>query len=210
MIICSIKDKDGNVLAEYRGEQIDVLYNMSYEPNDKAEVSFNSDFVRVTFDESQKESIVYVPEHKLVYEFPYGNQLLAYDRISWQKTSHRIRISEVGEEEAYGSRELALNSLDTTQNICMYPHAVASFVTRNEPVFEARNAIDGVIENSLHGEYPYHSWSAGAKMDMDFVLDFGAKVKVEKIVFYLRADFPHDTYWDSLHVRFDDDTKVKV
>ena len=210
MILCIIKDKEGNTKAEYRGEQINVIYGKSYEPGDKAEVSFDSDFVKVTFDESQKESLVYVPERKLVYELPYGDKLLAYDKASWNKDSHRITITEIQEEEAYGTRELALNSLDTTDNTCMYPHATASFVTRGEPIFQARNAIDGVIENHLHGEYPHHSWSAGAKMDMDFVLDFGMTVNVEKIIFFLRADFPHDTYWNSLNVIFDDDTKVKV
>ena len=210
MITCRIKDLDGNVKAEYKKAQVDVIYEAPYEPGDKAEVTFDSNFVTVTFDESQKESMVYVPEHRLVYEFPYGDQLLAYDKGSWERDSHHIMIREVDEEEACEERELALNSLDKADNKYCYPHAAASFVTRNEPIFQARNAIDGVIENSLHGVYPYHSWSAGAKMDMDFVLDFGMKVNVKRIIFYLRADFPHDTYWNSLHVIFDDGAKIKV
>ena len=210
MIICRIKDKNGNIKREYKEEQIDVIYEEPYESGDRAEVVFDSDFLRITFDESQKESMVYVPEHRLTYEFPYGDRLLAYDKGSWEKNYHRIFIREVDEKEAYQTKELALNSLDTAENTCMYPHAAASFVTRNEPIFQARNAIDGVIENSFHGKYPYHSWSAGAKTDMDFVLDFGKKIKVEKIIFYLRADFPHDTYWDSLSVVFDDKSSLKV
>ncbi len=210
VIICMIKDKDGNKKTEYKGEQIDVNYEATYEPGDKAEVTLDSDFIRISFDESQKESLLYVPEHKLVYEFPYGDKLLAYDKASWEKTSHHISISEVEEDTEYAVRELALNSLDTTDNKYSFPHASASFVTRNEPVFQARNAIDGVIDNSCHGEYPYHSWSAGAKLDMDFTLDFGTKIRVEKIIFYLRADFPHDSYWNSLNVIFDDNTKVNV
>jgi len=210
VITCKIKDLDGNIKAEYKEEQVDVIYEAPYEPGDKAEVIFDSNFVTVTFDESQKESMVYVPEHRLVYEFPYGDELLAYDKGSWEKNSHHIMIREVDEEKACEERELALNSLDKVDNKYYFPHAAASFVTRNEPVFQARNAIDGVIENSLHGVYPYLSWSAGAKMDMDFVLDFGAKVNVKKIIFYLRADFPHDTYWNSLHVIFDDGAKIKV
>ena len=90
----------------------------------------------------------------------------------------------------------------------MYPHAVASFVTRGEPIFQARNAIDGVIQNHLHGAYPYHSWSAGAKMDMDFVLDFGTKVQVEKIIFFLRADFPHDNWWTQVTLTFSDGSSI--
>ena len=205
-----IKDKDENRKTEYKGEQIDVNYEATYEPGDKAEVMFDSDFIKISFDESQEESLLYVPEHKLLYEFPYGDKLLAYDKASWEKTSHHISISEVEEDAAYAVRELALNSLDTTDNKYSFPHAGASFVTRNEPVFQARNAIDGVIDNSCHGAYPYHSWSAGAKLDMDFTLDFGTKVRVEQIIFYLRADFPHDSYWNSLNVIFDDNTKVKV
>ena len=114
MILCKIKDKDGNMKAEYQGQQIDLVYDATYEPGDRAEVSFESDFIKVTFDESQKESLVYVPEHQLIYEFPYGDKLLAYDRESWEKETHRIIISEVDEEEAYATRELALNGLDTT------------------------------------------------------------------------------------------------
>ena len=209
MITCRILDKDGTVKATYQGSQIEVTHEMAYEAGDRAEVSCDSEFIKVTFDESQKESLLYIPEQKLVYEFPHGGALLAYDKASWEKDSHKIRMDEVG-EEAYETRELALNSLDTTENKYSFPHATASFVTRNEPIFQARNAIDGVIRNELHGEYPYHSWSAGAKMDMNFVLDFGRKVEVEKVIFYLRADFPHDTYWNSLNVIFDDEETSKV
>ena len=30
--------------------------------------------------------------------------------------------------------------------------------TGGEAVFAARNAIDGIYENSSHGEWPYQSW----------------------------------------------------
>lgn len=210
MISLKIRDKENKIKFSLVDKQIEHIYNDTFAPGDYAEVVCGSDFLKISFDESQIPSIVYVPESKLIYRFPCGNEYLAYNKTSWQRNTHQIVINEIGDKEIYSKRNLALNSLDKTDNQYFFPHAYASFVTRNEPVFEARNAIDGVIENSCHGEYPYHSWSAGAKTDMDFSLDFGKKVEIEKILFYLRADFPHDTYWDSLSVIFDDKSSLRA
>ncbi len=37
---------------------------------------------------------------------------------------------------------------------------------------------------------------------MEYYVDFGTEVEVEKLVFYLRADFPHDTYWKNIDIEF--------
>ena len=42
---------------------------------------------------------------------------------------------------------------------------------------------------------------------MEYYIDFGTNVEVEKVVFFLRADFPHDTYWKAVDVEFDDGTR---
>ena len=73
-----------------------------------------------------------------------------------------------------------------------FPHASANFVTREDPCFYERNAIDGVMNNQGHGAYPYHSWAGGARNDLEFFLDFGRDVEIDKLVFFLRADFVHD------------------
>lgn len=210
MIKLEIYDRQNQPKFYANESEIDLIYREIYCPGDYAVVTAESDFIRISFDESQAESTVFLPERKLIYRFPYDTELLAFDKESWLRNVHHIIISEVDDKCAYLYRDLALNSLDKTDNNQYYPHARATFVTRNEPIFEARNAIDGVIENSGHGEYPYQSWSAGAKTDMAFSLNFGKTVEIEKIVFYLRADFPHDTYWDSLLVEFDDRSKQKV
>ena len=70
--------------------------------------------------------------------------------------------------------------------------------------FFERNAIDGVLENKGHGNFPYHSWAGGARDDLEYYVDFGTEVEVEKLVFYLRADFPHDTYWKNIDIEFSD------
>ena len=76
--------------------------------------------------------------------------------------------------------------------------------------FHARNAIDGVCKNTSHGAYPYHSWAGGAREDLEFTVWFGAEAEVDKLVFFLRADFPHDTYWKSADITFSDGSIVKA
>ena len=208
MIKCIIKDINKDVKAEFKGEVIDVVYNDLYKEGDTAYITCDTDFVAVSFDESQKQSIVYVPDHDFLYPMPMGAAIVAYDGESWSRAEHRIVIKPIEDEEAFSLRNIALNSVDFTANQKTFPHASANFVTRGDPVFEAKNAIDGVCDNSSHGQYPYHSWAAGAREDMIYTIDFGCEVEVEKIIFYLRADFPHDTYWKSLNVEFSDRTKA--
>ncbi len=207
MIKCTLKDINGHVKLCVKENSIDFLYDDFYKEGERFQVSCDSDFLRVSFDESQVESIVYVPTHEFNYTVPIGKAISAYDSESWEKKGHKIVLSEVL-EEAFSQRNIALNSVDFTQNQKTFPHAWANLVTRGDPVFEAKNAIDGVCDNSNHGNYPYHSWAAGARQDMVYTLDFGSEVEVEKLIFFLRADFPHDTYWKSVNVLFDDGEKV--
>ena len=208
MIKCIIKDINKDVKAEFKGEFIDVVYSDFYKEGDTAYITCDVDFLSVSFDESQKQSIVYVPDHDFLYPMPMGAAIVAYDGESWSRAEHRIVIKPIEDEEAFSLRNIALNSVDFTANQKTFPHASANFVTRGDPVFEAKNAIDGVCDNSSHGQYPYHSWAAGAREDMIYTVDFGCEVEVEKVIFYLRADFPHDTYWKSLNVEFSDGTKA--
>jgi len=207
MIALKIYDKNDVIKAQFDGDSIDIIYDNAYAPGDRAEVMCSESFLKVSFDDSQTKSIVYLPDKKLVYELPYGKALDAYDKASWESNGHHIVLELV---DGYKSRNIALNSIDKPDNRCVYPHAYANFVTRNEPCFEAKNAIDGVIKNENHGLWPYHSWAAGAREDMIYTIDFGSPVIIESLTFYLRADFPHDTYWKSLDVKFDDDSIVSA
>jgi 4-deoxy-L-threo-5-hexosulose-uronate ketol-isomerase len=65
-----------------------------------------------------------------------------------------------------------------------------------------------MTENNGHGYYPYQSWAGGAREDLEFLLDFGKEVEIDKFIFYLRADFPHDTYWKSLDIEFSDNIRI--
>ena len=76
--------------------------------------------------------------------------------------------------------------------------------TRDESYFAARNTIDGVHIANSHGAWPYGSWGIGARTDAELTLDFGRPVEIDRIVLYLRADFPHDAWWTSGTVTLDD------
>ena len=135
---------------------------------------------------------------------------MGYAPNAFQGAEHLISVREVEDDEFYAKRNIALNSHDLRCKTGGYPHASANFVTREEPCFYERNAIDGEKNNQGHGAYPYHSWAGGARNDLEYTLDFGVEVEIEKLIFYLRADFqtvcgePHDSYWKNIAIQFDD------
>ena len=74
----------------------------------------------------------------------------------------------------------------------------------------AKNAIDGVRANLSHGEWPYESWGINRRADATMKIEFGRKICTDRIVFYTRADFPHDNYWTEATVEFSDGTSEKI
>ena len=85
-----------------------------------------------------------------------------------------------------------------------YPHASANVETRGESVFAARNAIDGLRENHGHGKWPYTSWGINRDPNAEMRVEFGRTVEVDCLLIFLRADFPHDSYWKEGKVCFSD------
>ena len=166
------------------------------------------EFMKVQLDKTMKESVIYCPSGSFEFSVPEEGEAVGYAPEAFSGFYHNIRISE--SEEAYENRLISQNSLDRRGQTRYFPHARANLVTRDQPCFFERNAIDGVCRNDSHGDYPYHSWAAGAREDMVYTLDFGGETEVEELTFYLRADFPHDTYWRSLNVVFSDGSVEKA
>ena len=205
-----IVNKNGDELLYQKGESIKAEYFSTYNEGDKIVLKTKMcDFVEVKFDETMPESIVFVPGSGFEFEIPFGGLMAGYSPEAFSGEKHIISAKEA-DEYAYEARNIALNSHDRRGQKKYYPHVYANLVTREAPCFFERNAIDGVCDNSCHGDYPYHSWAAGAREDMEYYIDFGSEVEVEKLVFFLRADFPHDTYWRSLTVEFSDGTREVV
>ena len=208
MIQVSIVNSEGEVLQTIKNDSVDFTYNAEYAEGDKIVINKkDTDHLAVRLDEYIKESVIYSESNQIVFEIPFGALKAGYDKKAFSGDKHRIRVYEPSEDVKYGLRNIALNSHDKRGQKKYYPHADANLVTREEVCFFERNAIDGVCENKSHGGYPYHSWAGGAREDLEYYIDFGTNVEVEKLTFFLRADFPHDTYWKSVDVEFDDGTR---
>ncbi|MEG0277550.1 MAG: hypothetical protein RR630_11025, partial [Coprobacillus sp.] len=100
---------------------------------------------------------------------------------------------------------LSNNPLDQEVNMGMYPHVSANAQTRGEPAFACVNIIDGLAANTHHGKWPYTSWGIGGCEDACVTLEFGRVVVIEKVIVYLRAQFPHDSWWTEGVIKFGDE-----
>jgi len=204
--------ENGDVKFKAYGEEIDVHFSGVYEAGDKIRVELqDGEYVKMKLDPTLAESIVYVPDGVFEFAVPQGHELRAcYAPGAFSGDDHRLVCQEPTEAEIYGEREISLNSHDRHNVPKYFPHAVANFVTREDPCFFERNAIDGVTENSGHGIYPYHSWGGGLREDLEYEVRFGTEVEVSSAVIYIRADFPHDTYWKEAELHFSDGSVVPL
>ncbi len=202
--------ENGDVKFKAYGNEIDEHFHGEYEPGDKYRIELcDTSFVKLRLDPTLAESIVYVPDSVFEFAIPFDRERRAcYAPGAFDGDDHRIVASEPEDAEIYETRLISLNSHDRHNVPKYYPHAVANFVTREDPCFFERNAIDGVIDNSNHGEFPYHSWGGGLREDLEFEIHFGAEIEADRVVLFLRADFPHDTYWKECDVEFSDGSKI--
>ena len=212
MIFLKIYDKNGKEKLVESGYAVKAHYQGLLEEGDKICVFVDGgNTVAVQFDATLQESFLYLPNRSYTFTVPTAKELkMGYAPNAFQGDKHTISAREVEEEEFYALRNIALNSHDLRRKTGGFPHASANFVTREEPCFYERNAIDGEKNNQGHGAYPFHSWAGGARNDLEYTLDFGKEVEIEKLVFYLRADFqkvwegvPHDSYWKNIDIEFD-------
>ncbi len=192
------------------GIEIDERFSGEYEQGDKWRIELpDCEFIKLRLDETMRESIIYAPDGVFEFIVPFDYERAAcYAPGAFSGDSHRVLCSEVSEAEAYGERLISLNSHDRHNIPKYFPHAVANFVTREDPCFFERNAIDGVTDNLGHGMYPYHSWGGGLREDLEYEVHFGTECEVSEVIIYLRADFPHDTYWKEADIEFSDGTKI--
>ena len=202
--------ENGDVKFKAYGNEIDEHFLGEYERGDKFRIELcDTEFVKMRLDPTLEESIVYVPDGIFEFLLPQDRELDAcYHPDAFRGGDHRICVSEPSEAEIYGERMISQNSHDRHNIGKYFPHAVANFVTREDPCFFERNAIDGVIDNSMHGVFPYHSWGGGLREDLEFEVRFGMPVSVNRAVLFLRADFPHDTYWKEAELEFSDGTRI--
>ena len=187
----------------------------AYQPGDRILISGPQEMA-VRVDQTMPECLIYAPDSVLLtYQIPHGRAEQetgsAYAPDAFSGDSHRVTVRAMTEQERHGYRNLALNPCDQPRpDLQIFPHATSNSVARNLFDFEARNAIDGSIQNGHHGVWPYQSWGPELRADVWWRVDFGRPVTVDKVRLMLRADFPHDSTWKSADVEFSDGRRVAI
>lgn len=202
-----IIDSKGNTLltAPEAGE-VSLVYAHSYQPGDKIVLNVEKpgQFCVVQFEDTIPPTLVCVKEREVIYAIPTGAQAVTYSPKSFSGCCHIVRARLAQTWELEQRRNLALNPFDQHESSGICPHASANVETRGEAVFAARNAVDGVYENSSHGVWPYQSWGINRDPNAAMTVDFGRPVCIDELRLTLRADYPHDSWWTSVTVEFSD------
>jgi len=192
-------------------------YEKPFAEGDCIEICSDTNYVHLKIDQHLPASIVYLPQKRMYFKVPTGDRLTAYPPGTFTESPHVIECAAATEQEAGAYRNLALNAADRRGQSDCFPHADANFVTKDLPYFESRNAIDGFCQTKGHGTFPYQSWGGGDRDDLEYHLDFGRPVLIDKMVLYLRSDDTinaqgelHDTYWNHITVKFSDNSELTL
>ena len=212
MSLCiQVQNNEGDVLASAAGVSEAVLvYEPEYSEGDCILVESENPGVHLILqlDDTLPPVLAYLREKVFRYRIPFGENRISYSPRAFLGKSHLLSVRLAGKDEILCRRNLALNPLDSHENSSLFPHASANVETRGEAVFAARNAIDGLKASHFHGEWPYTSWGINRDPTAELKLEFGRTVQIDRAVFYLRADFPHDAWWESTVLHFSDGSSV--
>ncbi len=207
-----IIDKNKNILKLVEGEdEVSISYRGNYERGDKIclEMEQKNVLLKIRLDDSLAESRVFMKNTKFVFEIPFDSQRKPYGQKAFTGERHWGYVSVVTERERENYYNIAMNSFDTRENQVIFPHAITNVKTDN-PQFFARNAIDGIFETSSHGSWPHSSWGINQQQDAILRVDFGREIITGEVILYLRADFPHDNWWERLQLFFSDQSYMKI
>lgn len=203
----SVLSSDGVVRAETSGEDdVTLVHRLTYGEGDRIVLTGGDGgaFLHLSLDNALPPALVYLSGAPYALSVPFGPARKAYSPKAFAGELHRLSVRYALPQEISGFRNLSFNPYDHGGNESLFPHADATVITRNEAGFAARNAIDGETANADHGFWPYTSWGINRDPDAALRLDFGRLVEVGAVGFYLRADFPHDAWWEEASLSFSD------
>lgn len=206
-----VQREDGTILAEHTDtNHTHLVYDQPYQPGDSIVLRSSRDGVYLYFklDDALNPDFVYLSGQEYRLSIPFNEKKTSYSPKSFTGQLHLLTVRVASNEEISSYKNLAANSHDHHTNSTLYPHASANVETRGEAVFAARNAINGNTVTYSHGEWPFESWGINQRLDAEFTLHFGRLVEIDKIVLYLRADFPHDNYWKQVTLSFSDGSSI--
>jgi hypothetical protein len=201
-----IQNKEGKIYLEKKGQgAVSLVYDAEYEEGDVIimETLPTNNHIIWQVDDALGSAMCYVTG-PVTYQVPFGEKKKVYSPKTFSGSKHYLFARIAEEEEITAYRNLAMNVNDLHDADSCFPHASANVETRGESVFAAKNAIDGMTENHGHGSWPYASWGINRDPNAEMRIDFGRKVNVDCLKVYLRADFPHDSWWTQATVTFSD------
>jgi hypothetical protein len=210
LLVCDIK---GGIKASAKGTNFaELFFREPYTEGDLIRV--NSSVyplpLCIQFDKTIPAAQVWLAAPRLEFPVPLGELHDAYPPASFGPGEKRLSVSVTGRDVWNTYRNLSENPLDRRGETTYYPHCTATAETRNEAVFAARNTIDGVIEPSCHGAWPYQSWGNNEDPHAELMLEFGRPVCIDRVHINLRADFAHDSYWEEGCLLFSDGSDITL
>jgi len=205
-----IRGAEGEIRASKSDDgQIYLVHNQAYEPGDAIVLGCERENVHlvIQLDDAIGPAFVYMTGREFAFAVPFEEKKIAYSPKSFSGNVHVLTARFATEEEIGACRNMALNPYDQHGNQTCFPHASANVETRGESVFAARNAINGNAANDSHGSWPYESWGINRRADAAITVHFGRTVEVNRAALTLRADFPHDNYWERATLSFSDGSR---
>ncbi len=207
----TILDAEGNVRGTDRAEGFaSLVFAGEYQKGDRIVITTSTPGCHawLQVDEVLGASQVYLTG-TFTYTVPFDEKRRNLSPKAFIGTSHYLFVRQALPHQISSYRNLALNVSDQHNAENVYPHAYANVETRGEAVFFACNAIDGILENRNHGVWPYQSWGINRQLDAELTVDFGREVDVDRVILFIRADFPHDNWWTQVTLRFSDGTEIR-
>jgi hypothetical protein len=151
-----------------------------------------------------------LPQPELFTQFESGGRNFKKQFIeNWFALRKNLPVTGIqrGTENVY--RNLALNPSDVCGEAVSFPHASSNSEYAGLDCFAAKNVLDGRRENRGHGnEFP--SWGPNKRTDLYLTIEFGRPVEIDKVVVWLRADFPHDNAWKTGTLTFSDGSNLDI
>lgn len=209
----AVRNLMGSVRAEAEGEDQAVLvFKGEYKNGDTIHLAVEKSdcFYVIRIDDGMDEALVYLTRPYMFYTIPFDEKRLSYNPKAFTGAIHYLTIRRAEAFEVQNYRNLAKNTMDQPGDQGCFPHAFANVENRGEAVLAARNVIDGIIANTSHGKWPYGSWGIRMQDDAEFTLAFGRPVDFDRIILYIRADFPHDSGWAGATLSFSDGTSEAI
>ena len=208
-----VLSKEGHTrMASNPSENTWMVFDGEYNEGDRIvlELMEAPGYCVVQLEDSLNPALVYVAGREMSYRIPFGEDRIVFSPKSFTGSKHLIQARMAAGEEIVARRCLSFNPYDQHGDNGFFPHSSANVETRGEAVFASYNAIDGIYANSSHGEWPYQSWGINRDPEAEIKIDFGRPVMIDEIRLTLRADFPHDNYWQKAAICFSDLSEVTV